>query len=381
VNFQVGEVAKVGAVVAVILGDGEAAQPKPAPVAAAAPAAPPAAMSAPAAAQPAPAQNWKPSAPLDPFREVRTPERNFGPARIAGGVAVTPLARRLAGENGIDLNRVAGTGPHGRIVARDVEQRLTQAASFAPASGPSTTDIVALYRGVPFTEVPLDGMRKTIAARLTLAKQSIPHFYLTADVAMDAALKVRAEANAAAPKHHGEPAYKISVNDFVIKALALALMRVPAANAVFAQDRTLRFDRADIGVAVALEGGLITPVIRGADTKSLSAISNEMRSLAERARDRKLKPEDYQGGASSISNLGMHGVREFAAIINPPQSSILAVGAVTRRPVETEDGGIRFESAITVTLSCDHRVIDGALGAQLLGAFKLLMEKPLTALV
>jgi pyruvate dehydrogenase E2 component (dihydrolipoamide acetyltransferase) len=194
-------------------------------------------------------------------------------------------------------------------------------------------------------------------------------------------LKVRAEANAAAPKHHGEPAYKISVNDFVIKALALALMRVPEANAVFAQDRTLRFDRADIGVAVALEGGLITPVIRSADTKSLSAISGEMRSLAERARDRKLKPEDYQGGTSSISNLGMHGVREFSAIINPPQSSILAVGAVTRRPVETEDGGIRFESAITVTLSCDHRVIDGALGAQLLGAFKLLMEKPLTALV
>ena len=381
VNFQVGEVAKVGAVVAVILGDGETAQPKPAPAAAAAPAAPAAAMSAPAAVQSAPAQNRKPSAPLDPFREVRTPERNFGPARIAGGVAVTPLARRLAGENGIDLNRVAGTGPHGRIVARDVEQRLTQAASFAPASGPSATDIVALYRGVPFTEVPLDGMRKTIAARLTLAKQSIPHFYLTADVAMDAALKVRAEANAAAPKHNGEPAYKISVNDFVIKALALALMRVPEANAVFAQDRTLRFDRADIGVAVALEGGLITPVIRSADTKSLSAISGEMRSLAERARDRKLKPEDYQGGASSISNLGMHGVREFAAIINPPQSSILAVGAVTRRPVETEDGGIRFESAVTVTLSCDHRVIDGALGAQLLGAFKLLMEKPLTALV
>jgi pyruvate dehydrogenase E2 component (dihydrolipoamide acetyltransferase) len=385
VNFQVGEVAKVGAVVAVILGDGEAAHPKPASsapaAAAAAPAAPAAAMSAPAAAQSAPAQNWKPSAPLDPFREVRTPERNFGPAKIAGGVAVTPLARRLAGENGIDLNRVTGSGPHGRIVARDVEQRLTQAASFAPAAGPSTTDIAALYRDVPFTQVPLDGMRKTIAARLTLAKQSIPHFYLTADVAMDAALKVRAEANAAAPKHNGEPAYKISVNDFVIKALALALMRVPAANAVFAQDRTLRFDRADIGVAVALEGGLITPVIRGADTKSLSAISNEMRSLAERARDRKLKPEDYQGGASSISNLGMHGVREFAAIINPPQSSILAVGAVTRRPVETEDGGIRFESAITVTLSCDHRVIDGALGAQLLGALKGYLEQPVTMLV
>jgi pyruvate dehydrogenase E2 component (dihydrolipoamide acetyltransferase) len=224
-------------------------------------------------------------------------------------------------------------------------------------------------------------MRKTIAARLTQAKQSIPHFYLTADVSVDALLKLRVEANAAAPKIDGEPAYRISVNDFVIKALALALIRVPAANAIFAQDRTLRFERADIGVAVALEGGLITPVIRAADQKSLSAISNEMRSLAERAREKKLKPEDYQGGVSAVSNLGMHGVREFAAIINPPQSSILAVGAVTRRPVETQDGGIRFESQITVTLSCDHRVIDGALGAELLSAFKMLMEQPLTALV
>jgi pyruvate dehydrogenase E2 component (dihydrolipoamide acetyltransferase) len=385
VHFQVGDVAKVGAVVAVILGDGETARPKSAPSApvAAAPAA--VAVSAPAATQPVPAQSWKPSAPLDPFREVRTPERNFGPAKIAGGVAVTPLARRLAGENGIDLGRVVGSGPHGRIVARDVEQRLTQTSSLAPATAPATglslNDILPLYRDVPFTEVPLDGMRKTIAARLTQAKQSIPHFYLTADVAMDAALKVRAEANAAAPKHHGEPAYKISVNDFVIKALALALIRVPAANAVFAQDRTLRFDRADIGVAVALEGGLITPVIHAADTKSLSAISNEMRQLAERARDKKLKPEDYQGGASSVSNLGMHGVREFAAIINPPQSSILAVGAVTRRPVETKDGGIRFENGITVTLSCDHRVIDGALGAELLAALKGYLEQPVTMLV
>ncbi len=194
-------------------------------------------------------------------------------------------------------------------------------------------------------------------------------------------LKVRAEANAAAPKQDGEPAYKISVNDFVIKALALALKRVPAANAIFAEDRILRFQRADIGVAVALEGGLLTPVIRAADEKSLSAISNEMRSLAERARDKKLKPEEYQGGVSAISNLGMYGVREFSAIINPPQSTILAVGATQRRPVETQDGGVRFESQMSVTLSCDHRVIDGALGAQLLAALKGYLEQPVTMLV
>jgi pyruvate dehydrogenase E2 component (dihydrolipoamide acetyltransferase) len=381
VNFQVGEVAKVGAVVAVILGVGEVAKPQaaaqtPAP---AAQAAKPAAAAAPIAV--APMQIAKPVAPIELFREVRTPERNFGPARIAGGITVTPLARRLAGENGIDLSRVSGSGPHGRIVARDIESRIARADASAPLAGPSASDILALYRDVPFEEVPLDGMRKTIAARLTQAKQSIPHFYLTADIGMDALLKVRAEANGAAPKRDGEPAYKISVNDFVIKALALALKRVPEANAIFAQDRTLRFRRADIGVAVALEGGLMTPVIRSADEKSLSAISGEMRQLAERARDRKLKPEEYQGGVSAISNLGMYGVRDFAAIINPPQSSILAVGATQRRPVETEDGGIRFESQMTVTLSCDHRVIDGALGAQLLAAFKGYLEQPVTMLV
>jgi pyruvate dehydrogenase E2 component (dihydrolipoamide acetyltransferase) len=389
IRFQVGEVAKVGAIVAVLAESAEAAAAhKPSAKVQTQPQAPfaPASGSAQSAARvqaPAGVQSQAAAKPItmDPFREVRTPERNFGPAKIAGGIAVTPLARRLAGENGIDLSRIPGTGPHGRIVARDVEQRIGQAPAQAPATGLSATDILPLYRDVPFTEAPLDGMRKTIAARLTQAKQSIPHFYLTADVSVDALLKLRVEANAAAPKIDGEPAYRISVNDFVIKALALALIRVPAANAIFAQDRTLRFERADIGVAVALEGGLITPVIRSADTKSLSAISNEMRSLAERAREKKLKPEDYQGGVSAVSNLGMHGVREFAAIINPPQSSILAVGAVTRRPVEMQDGGIRFESQITVTLSCDHRVIDGALGAELLSAFKMLMEQPVTMLV
>jgi len=381
VNFQVGDVAKVGAVVAVILADGEVAQPKAAQPPASSTASVSPAIPATAEIQ-TQAPTASPSAPvkMELFREVRTPERNFGPARI-GGATVTPLARRLAGENGIDLSRVTGSGPHGRIVARDIESRIVRAPNQAPsiAASPSSSDILALYRDVPFEEVPLDGMRSTIAARLTQAKQTIPHFYLTADVTLDALLKVRTEANAAAPE--GDSGYKLSVNDFVIKALALALKRVPAANAIWAQDRILRFQRADIGVAVALEGGLMTPVIRAADTKSLSVISNEMRALAERARDKKLKPDEYQGGVSAISNLGMYGVRDFSAIINPPQSTILAVGAAQRRPVETDDGGVRFESQMTVTLSCDHRVVDGALGAQLLAALKGYLEQPVTMLV
>jgi pyruvate dehydrogenase E2 component (dihydrolipoamide acetyltransferase) len=376
-----GEVAPVGAVVAVLADSAEAAAAhKPAPAAAKPIASTGAPVAAVAAAAPQPAQSAPKAVAMDPFREVRTPERNFGPARLSGGITVTPLARRLAGENGIDLSRVKGSGPHGRIVARDVEQHVgAPVAAAALPAGPSVTDLRALYRDTPFEEVPLDAMRRTIAARLVQAKQSIPHFYLTADVGLDALLKVRAQANEAAPA--GEAGYKLSVNDFVIKALALALMRIPAANAVFADDRTLRFRRADIGVAVALDGGLLTPVIRAANEKSLSAISNEMRSLAERARARKLKPEEYQGGVSAVSNLGMHGVREFSAIINPPQSTILAVGAAQRRPVEAEDGSVRFESQMTVTLSCDHRVIDGALGAELLAALKGYLERPLTMLV
>ncbi len=401
VKFQVGDVAQVGAVVAVILGEGEVAQPQAAPnpqVAVSPPFVPAKAgtqsqeldlrrslSSGEPEARPGGADernSARPATPvkMDLFREVRTPERNFGPARI-GGATVTPLARRLAGENGIDLSRITGSGPHGRIIARDIESRIARAPAQAPSvsTGASASDILALYRDVPFEDVPLDGMRSTIAARLTQAKQTIPHFYLTADVTLDALMKVRAEANAAAPQ--GEGGYKLSVNDFIIKALALALKRVPAANAIWAQDRILRFARADIGVAVALEGGLMTPVIREADGKSLSTISKEMRSLAERARDKKLKPDEYQGGVSAISNLGMYGVRDFSAIINPPQSSILAVGAVQRRPVETEDGGVRFESQMTVTLSCDHRVIDGAVGAQLLAALKGYLEQPVTMLV
>jgi pyruvate dehydrogenase E2 component (dihydrolipoamide acetyltransferase) len=377
IHFKVGEVAKVGAVVAVIAGAGEA----PAK-AAAAPAAAPAASVAPAPRPAAPMQAApKPrTVPLDPWNEVRSPERNFGPAKTSGGTFTTPLARRLASERGIDLSRVSGSGPHGRIVARDVE--TVPAAGAAMASGASAAQVKALYDGIAYEEVPLDSMRRTIAKRLIEAKQTIPHFYLTADIEIGRLIAMREEANAAAPKDKdGQPAFKLSLNDFIIKAWAVALQRIPAANAVWAEDRMLRFTHSDIGVAVALDGGLITPVLRNAEAKSLTAISAEIRDLAERARAKKLKPNEYQGGASAISNLGMYGVREFAAIINPPHATILAVGASRRAPIEAADGSVKFVSQMTVTLSCDHRVVDGALGAELLAAFKSLLEKPVTFLV
>jgi pyruvate dehydrogenase E2 component (dihydrolipoamide acetyltransferase) len=326
--------------------------------------------------------------PLDPWNAVRTPERNFGPARLPGGAFVTPLARRLASERGIDLTRISGSGPHGRIVASDVEKAGPAAAPAARASGASAAQVKALFEGIAYEEVPLDGMRATIAKRLIEAKQTIPHFYLTADIEIGRLLALREEANAAAPplpNKAGEgrvgTAFKLSLNDLIIKAWAAALQRVPAANAVWAEDRNLRFTHSDIGVAVALDGGLITPVIRNAEVKSLTAISAEMRDLAERARAKKLKPNEYQGGASAISNLGMYGVREFAAIINPPHATILAVGASRRAPVETPDGAVKFVSQMSVTLSCDHRVVDGALGAELLAAFKTLVEMPVTFLI
>jgi len=321
---------------------------------------------------------------LDPFFEVRTPERNYGPARLPGGIAVTPLARRLASEAGIDLSQVHGSGPHGRIVARDIGDapRPPRGAPATGSAGQSAAEIKALYQPGSYEEVPLDGMRRTIAARLTQAAQTIPHFYLTADIDIGRLIALREEANnAAANDKDGKPAFKLSLNDFIIRALALALQAVPAANAVWAGDRILRFKHSDIGVAVALDGGLITPVIRSAETKTLSAISVEMKELAARARDKKLKPGEYQGGASAISNLGMHGVREFSAIINPPQATILAVGAARRQAVETENGGFAFASMLSVTLSCDHRVVDGALGAELLTAIKTFMESPVRMLV
>ena len=378
IRFKVGDVAKVGAVVAVISGAGAAAAPAAASSPTQAPAAPPRAVTAAVHSTPMP----RPAAPMDLFHAVRTPERNYGPAKLASGAAVTPLARRLAGERGIDLTRVSGSGPHGRIVAADVERAIPGAAVPGIATGASAAQVKALYEGIAYEEVPLDSMRRTIATRVVEAKQTIPHFYLTADLDAGRLIAMREEANAAAPKDKsGQPAFKLSLNDFIIKAWAAALQRIPAANAVWAGDRILRFRNSDIGIAVALEGGLITPVIRNANSKSVTAISAEMRDLADRARQKKLRPNEYQGGSSAISNLGMYGIREFSAIINPPHATILAVGATRRAPVEAEDGSVKFISQMTVTLSCDHRVVDGALGAELLASFKDFIEKPVTALV
>ncbi len=396
-----GEIAPVGAVVALIRdavvgGDGVAAKPVASSGAAAAPVKTQQAKAQPVKTQPvkasepttpmAPLSEAKQNGPakLDPYREVRSPERNFGPAQLANGILVTPLARRLAGESNIDLTRLRGSGPRGRIVASDVITALQSgpARAGSMASGPALAQVKALYKNVPYEEIPLDGMRKVIATRLLEASQSIPAFYLSIDVHIDRLLALREEINRSAPvDQNGNSTFKLSVNDFVVKALALALQRVPAANAVWAEDRILRFTQSDVGVAVAVEGGLLTPVVRQADTKSLLAISNEMKDLAARARVRKLKPEEYQGGASAVSNLGMHGIREFTAIINPPHATILAVGAGERRPVETKEGGVVFVTAMSLTLTCDHRVVDGALGAEVLKAVKALMEAPAALLI
>jgi pyruvate dehydrogenase E2 component (dihydrolipoamide acetyltransferase) len=339
IRVKQGEVAPVSAIVAVI-GDGGGA---------------------PVQAKQSPVQ-------LDPYNEVHTPARNFGPATLANGAKASPLARRLAVEAGVDLAQVKGSGPHGRIHAQDVKASISSAA-VSPAA---PTRVAAV--DAPFEKIPLDAMRRTIARRLVEAKQTIPHFYISADVEITRLLALREEANAVISS-------KLSINDLIIKAFALALQRVPAANSVWAEDSILRYKHSDVGVAVAIEGGLFTPVIRQAETKSLSTISAEMKDLAARARERKLLPHEYQGGAASISNLGMYGVREFSAIINPPQSTMLAIGAGQRRPVEAPDGGVRFATLMTATLSCDHRVVDGALGAQLLDAFKAAMENPITLFV
>jgi pyruvate dehydrogenase E2 component (dihydrolipoamide acetyltransferase) len=386
IRVPAGAVVPVGAVVGVIAdgaGGTVTTSNRPAPQ----PVPPPAARNAaPAAASPAASTALADERPraLDPFFEVRTPERNYGPARLPGGVTITPLARRLAGEAGFDLSQLRGSGPRGRIVARDIADApgAPGAASGGAAAATTAADVKALYEAGSYQEVPLDGMRRTIAARLTQAAQTIPRFSLTTDIDIGKLIALREEANNAAPKDRdGNPAFKLSVNDFIVRAFALALQAVPAANAVWAGDRILRFAHSDIGVAVALDGGLITPLIRQAEIKSLTVISGEIRELAVRARSKKLKPAEYQGGAATISNLGMYGVREFAAVINPPHATILAVGAARRQAVETKDGGVAFASMLSLTLTCDHRVVDGALGAELLAAIKRLIEAPVTMLV
>ena len=316
------------------------------------------------------------------------------PAQLSRGenrIFSSPLARRLAKEANIDLNRVQGSGPHGRVIARDIDQAKSGKGLRAPAGAPagaaaiapamSDAQIRSLYEEGSYELVPHDGMRRTIAQRLTASVQTIPHFYETMDCDIGRLMSAREEINAAAPKNKdGKPAYKLSVNDFVIKALALALQRIPDANVSWTEAGMLKHKHSDIGVAVALPGGLITPIVRNAESKSLSTISNEMRDLAVRARERKLKPHEYQGGTSSVSNLGMYGIKDFTAVINPPQSTILAVGVGEERAV-VRNGKIEAATVMSVTLSCDHRAVDGALGAELIGAFKMLIENPVMMVV
>jgi len=356
---------KVNTAIAILLEDGESADDVGAASAAPAPKA------APAAAAPAAA-----SAPAAPVKDGTR-------------VFATPLARRIAADKGLDLAAIAGSGPHGRIVKADVEnataapkaaapaaQAAAPAAAASMATGPSTDVVLKTYADRPFEEVKLDGMRKTIAARLTEAKQSVPHFYLRRDIQLDALMKFRSQLN----KQLEPRGVKLSVNDFIIKACALALQQVPEANAVWAGDRTLKFEKSDVAVAVAIEGGLFTPVLRDSEMKSLSALSAEMKDLATRARDRKLAPHEYQGGSFAISNLGMFGIDNFDAIINPPHSAILAVGAGVKKPIVGADGELTVGIVMSTTLSVDHRVIDGALGANLLNAIKDNLENPMTML-
>lgn len=300
----------------------------------------------------------------------------------SGRVFATPLARRIAAEKGLDLAEITGSGPNGRIVKADVENSnaktqpaLASAPTPVPASA-SSASILKAYEGREYVEVPLDGMRKTIAARLTEAKQTIPHFYLRRDVRLDPLLDFRAELN----RQLAARDIKLSVNDFIIKACALALQQVPTANAIWAGDRIVQLKPSDVAVAVAIKGGLFTPVLIDADSKTLSQLSAEMKDLATRARNRKLAPHEYQGGSFAISNLGMFGIDSFDAVINPPHGAILAVGAGVPKPVVDEDGSLTSATVLSLTLSVDHRVIDGALGAELLAAIKENLENPMAML-
>ena len=352
--------------IAVILGEGEklgegaaAPAPKPsAPAAAAAPQSAPAPAAAPTAAAPA-------------------------ASRAEGArVFASPLARRVAKQKGIDISTLLGSGPHGRIIVKDVETAKPGAAPAAkPAAAPlavqpSDEQVLKLFSEGSYELVPHDSMRKVIARRLTESKQTIPHFYVSVDVTIDPLLDLRERLNLQAPKDkEGKPLWKISVNDFIIKAMAMALIKVPDANVSWTDSAMVRHKHADIGVAVSIPGGLITPIVRSAETKGLARISTEMKDYAARARNRKLKPEEYTGGSAAISNMGMMNVKNFAAIVNPPHASILAIGSGERRPV-VRGNDIVIEQQMTITLSTDHRCIDGALGAEFIGAIKAYLEEP-----
>ncbi len=366
---------KVNTAIAVLLGDGESAGD----IGATPPAAP--------AARPAAAAEAAPSVATE---KAESPAP-AAPVKDGNRIFATPLARRIAADKGLDLTAIKGSGPHGRIVKADVEGATAAApkaaaptaapaaapAAAAPAAGGFATEtILKMFEGRAYEEVKLDGMRKTVAARLTEAKQTVPHFYLRRDIELDALLKFRSQLN----KQLEARGVKLSVNDFIIKACANALQQVPDCNAVWANDRVIRLKPSDVAVAVAIDGGLFTPVIKDADMKSLSALSAEMKDLASRARDRKLAPHEYVGGTFAISNLGMYGIDNFDAIINPPHGGILAVGAGTKKPVVGEDGEVKVATVMSVTLSVDHRVIDGALGAELLQAIKDNLENPVAML-
>ncbi|MBN13971.1 MAG: pyruvate dehydrogenase complex dihydrolipoamide acetyltransferase [Pelagibacterium sp.] len=331
-----------------------------------------------------------PKAPSSSSDAKPAPEPLPAPKSDGKRVFASPLARRLAKDAGIDLAAVSGSGPKGRVIKADIEKAKKDGVSTKPGTAPATgaplaaglgkNQVLAMYEEGTYDIVPNDGMRKTVAARLTESKQTVPHFYLTLDCNIDALMKAREEINAAAPKDKdGKPGYKLSVNDFIMKAWAIALQQVPKANATWAGDSILYHHRSDVAVAVAVPGGLFTPVVKSCDTKSLRQISDEVKDLATRARSKKLAPHEYQGGASAVSNLGMYGIKHFGAVINPPHGTILAVGAGEER-VYAEKGQIKTGSFMTVTLSCDHRSVDGALGAEVLAAFKKLIETPVMML-
>ncbi|AMJ60173.1 pyruvate dehydrogenase complex dihydrolipoamide acetyltransferase [Bosea sp. PAMC 26642] len=373
----------VNEIIGVIAAEGEDAKSVSAPVKAEAPKAE-ASKAEPAATKPA---------------EAAPPAAATAPASSGDRPFASPLARRLAKEARLDLGKVQGSGPHGRIVEKDIEAAKAGGGAKASAPAPQTSapsaakpaaaplaagmsdeTVKKLFAPGSYEEIPHDGMRKTIARRLLESKQTIPHFYLTIDCELDALLKLRGELNAAAPEIDDKPAYKLSVNDMVIKAMAMSLRAVPDANVSWTENTMLKHKHADVGVAVSIPGGLITPVIRDACHKTLSQISNEMKDLAARAKNRKLKPEEYQGGTTAVSNLGMFGVKDFAAIVNPPHATILAVGAGEQRAI-VRKGELAVATIMSVTLSTDHRAVDGALGAQLMQAFKGYIEKPMAMLV
>jgi pyruvate dehydrogenase E2 component (dihydrolipoamide acetyltransferase) len=389
----------VNAIIAVLATEGEdvkaagagAGTPaaKPAPAAEAPrepskPAATPSLAAAPAATEKAPAPAAAPA-----------PARDATPASNGARVFASPLAKRLAKDAGIEIGRINGSGPHGRVIASDVEKAKTGgglkaatpavAPAVAPggaiAPGMSDQQIRALFAEGSYEVIPHDGMRRTIAQRLTASVQTVPHFYLTMDCNIDSLMTAREQINASAPKDKdGKPAYKLSVNDFVIKAMAVALQRIPNANVSWTEGGMLKHRHSDIGIAVAMPGGLITPIVRNAEEKSLSVISNQAKDFAARARGRKLKPEEYQGGTSAVSNLGMYGIKHFTAVINPPHATILAVGAGEERAI-VKNGKIEVATIMSVTLSCDHGAVAGALGAELIGAFKTLIENPVMMMV